>query len=117
MGKGGDDNHPEKMCILSSLSNLTLTTNPSSASYEMCLVLSEAPSSKAKTKANEGHIFIHYHNMMFDKRSRSLIQSKFSAEILYLNPTQKHQRFAKRSYAFCKWDFKVWQKQDLHLEE
>ncbi len=49
--------------------------------------------------------------MMFDK------ESKFSVVILHLGPSQKHQRFAKRSYAFYKWDFKVWQEQDLDLEE
>lgn len=50
--RGGCDNDPEKMCMLSlpSLSNLTPTTNSSSGSYGMCLVLSEAPSSKQISK-------------------------------------------------------------------
>lgn len=57
-GGVGGDNHPEKMCMLSSLSNLTVTTSTSSGSYKMCLVLSEDHFSKANFRAHKGHIFI-----------------------------------------------------------
>lgn len=75
--KGGCNNDPEKMFMLSllSLSNLTPTTNLSSGSCGMCLVLLEAPFSKQLSKQMGYSFSFQYHKTMFDSSLEVILRA------------------------------------------
>ena len=75
--KGGCNNDPEKMFMLSllSLSNLTPTTNSSSGSCGMCLVLLEAPFSKQLAKQMGYSFSFQYHKTLFDSSLEVILRA------------------------------------------